>query len=78
MDEEPLEEIVDDETKIIPVITDLPYCLAKKFEVRMIERGVQMRVDACTNDCDGRDTECLYWIAQYGIDGKGWKEGGDE
>jgi len=78
-----LDEIFDDdETKEIPIPVakpDLPYCLAKKYEARMIEKGAEIiRPDACTNKCDGRDSECLYWIAQNGPGGKGWKTGGDE
>ena len=76
MTDKPLEDIVDpDETKEIVIADVLPTCFAKQYEVKLLERGdVIIRPDACTHNCNGIDTECIFWIRQYGPDSKGWYE----
>jgi len=66
-----LDEMVEQEDK--PV---MPVCHAKQY---VAEKGPEYFANAfgrlCTDNCDGKDAECVSWIGEYGIDGKGWKSG---
>ena len=57
----------DDETKEMKLEDIIPTCFAKKYEVRMLEKGIKMPPHACTEKCEGKDRDCIYWIAQYGL-----------
>ena len=58
--------MVDLEGEVKDALGLVPECKVKQYLTELMKRTWDPFHGACIHHCNGRDVDCIYWVAQYG------------